>query len=254
MLKDSEDWLGVRSLVNSEIKARTHCPMCRLVSNAFNDNTMEKWFGDGRLGDEDISVRMYYIDDHWEDPDIEYERKYLNYRRYQRILLNARNADQTLEVYLVFVDTIPKPQLGQPIVSKRNNDDLVEEWFKTCKDHHGTHCIGPYAANLEGLGDYDNSRTKIGREKMYGFPDINFRLIDLERHCITEASGEEEYCALSYVWGRKPVLRALKGNIESLMTSSGLYKQDRDVPKTIIDAMNMARALGFGKLWVDSLW
>ncbi|KAF2496219.1 hypothetical protein BU16DRAFT_370498 [Lophium mytilinum] len=158
-----------------------------------------------------------------------------------------------LEAHLVLFEPYPTPQLGQPIRAKQTNDSLVRYWYRICKNHHGTHCIGPYAADALGLGDYNDARTKIGKERMYGFPDIDLKVIDIENGCITKHCGDDEFCALSYAWGRNPVLRALKSNIDSLKSYNGIFEQERPVPKTVLDAMNLARTLGFRYLWVDAI-
>jgi hypothetical protein len=63
--------------------------------------------------------------------------------------------------------------------------------------------------------------------------------------------GEKgRYAALSYVWGTSNPFATTQANLEA-------NKQGIDVehlPKTIRDAILVAREMGIGYLWIDSLW
>lgn len=65
------------------------------------------------------------------------------------------------------------------------------------------------------------------------------------------AEGElGRYAALSYVWGESSPFTTTKANIEA-------NKEGIDIDKlseTFQDAIFVAREMGIGYLWVDSLW
>lgn len=58
------------------------------------------------------------------------------------------------------------------------------------------------------------------------------------------------YAALSYVWGESSPFTTTKANIEANKEGIDIDK----LPKTFQDAIFVAREMGIGYLWVDSLW
>ncbi|KAH9882935.1 hypothetical protein J1614_000301 [Plenodomus biglobosus] len=87
-----------------------------------------------------------------------------------------------------------------------------KEWLRLCNLLHGDHCRG-------------------GRRNTVS----NFRLIDCMSGNVIEATGDETYVALSYVWG-------------SGVNSRG---QTSSFPQTIQDAVTVTKQLGYSWLWVD---
>lgn len=88
-------------------------------------------------------------------------------------------------------------------------------------------------------------------------PPIDFRLIDTKERFLVRPNGLVEFCALSYVWGRR-------GNSElketDILTKESLERMERSggfmespLPRTIEDAIQACSALGFRYLWVDRL-
>ncbi|KAI0653373.1 heterokaryon incompatibility protein-domain-containing protein [Cubamyces menziesii] len=80
------------------------------------------------------------------------------------------------------------------------------------------------------------------------------RLIDCsDPHCLriveTDPAMRGTYIALSYVWGdRAPAYRTTQSNL-----SRYTVKIDVVLPQTILDAINVTRALGVYLLWIDGL-
>jgi hypothetical protein len=83
--------------------------------------------------------------------------------------------------------------------------------------------------------------------------DIKFRLVNVERKCIVTAIPGCRYAALSYVWGSAERLLFCAENRDRLLTPGGLNDTLGDIPRTFLDAMNIARNLGFCYLWIDAL-
>ncbi|KAI0204880.1 heterokaryon incompatibility protein-domain-containing protein [Astrocystis sublimbata] len=79
------------------------------------------------------------------------------------------------------------------------------------------------------------------------------RAIDVRRMCVTSIAAHDRYLALSYVWGGVPVARLLQDNKEKLMLPYGLEEYAQGLPKTIQDAIRLARQMKVNYLWVDAL-
>jgi len=69
-------------------------------------------------------------------------------------------------------------------------------------------------------------------------------LMSLADSCVFSPSQPCGYVAMSYVWGKVPVTRAVTSNIARLMKLSALANPDVAVPNTIKDAMKLASLLG----------
>ncbi|KAI4859884.1 heterokaryon incompatibility protein-domain-containing protein [Hypoxylon rubiginosum] len=122
---------------------------------------------------------------------------------------------------------------GRPVAADRFDMAVVRSWIKSCSEWHGTECVD----------------TTAWRTSDWGVPFI--RLISLAEDRLIESASPPPYAALSYVWGSAPVFKTLQGNIRDLMKPGALASQQ--FPKTIRDAMSLARTLGFDFLWVDSI-
>jgi hypothetical protein len=130
---------------------------------------------------------------------------------------------------------LPQRRPITPIV----DTTLIRTWLDSCKHSDASHC-----ASSETLWD--------GK---------GFRLIDVQLRCLAHVTERHEYLALSYPWGEtaRGFLCADTSNIDALCRTGSL---DVDVVKehlgktpsrTVLDAMHLARGLGFRYLWVDAL-
>lgn len=77
-----------------------------------------------------------------------------------------------------------------------------------------------------------------------------FRLIDLTHWKCVNASPNDSYVALSYVWGPDTMPALTKKTLPSFSVDGGL--QQVSIPRTIRDAMHFARDIGHRYIWVDS--
>jgi len=124
---------------------------------------------------------------------------------------------------------------------------LLKHWISACDEFHGKDCESPPWA------------TDVG------WP-ARLRLVDVKRNCLVEAAERTRYAALSYVWGEQSMLmhglarvfrvssrpvRACKAQVRSMEVEGALARLD--LPKTIREAMALARDLGETHLWVDAL-
>jgi hypothetical protein len=69
---------------------------------------------------------------------------------------------------------------------------------------------------------------------------LQFRLIDLSRLCVVDATPEYPYVALSYVWGDSQRLLLRDDNIARLTDPGGLSETHTDSPQTFLGAMYVA--------------
>lgn len=109
---------------------------------------------------------------------------------------------------------------------------IVKTWLHDCDDLHGDECHSP-----KWLGASEHPQF--------------LRFIDVKRGCIVDAPPKCRYIALSYVWGADQNGRSTKGNIGQLREEHGL--KNSNLPKTILDSINLVSALGERYLWVDRL-
>ncbi|KAI0165119.1 HET-domain-containing protein [Hypoxylon sp. FL1284] len=135
---------------------------------------------------------------------------------------------------LVPLDTSPSSLFtARPVAASHFDVSLVRSWVDHCTAWHGATCAD----------------TTPWRTSDYGAPFI--RLITLAENRLVESAAPPPYAALSYVWGSAPVFKTLQANIDSLQRPGALASQP--LPKSIQDAVALARALGYAYLWVDSL-
>ncbi|KAL7817080.1 tol protein [Trichoderma gracile] len=122
------------------------------------------------------------------------------------------------------------------VAEKSSPMTRIRSWLDTCNAQHSHHCSG------------DDPDAETWRP-VY--------LVDSVERCLVKAKPTDRYLALSYVWaplnqrrgGPTTVVQLLKSNIEAFQSDL----PEVDLPETILDAMYMARKLGFRYLWVDQL-
>lgn len=112
---------------------------------------------------------------------------------------------------------------------------LLGRWIDFCDREHGSAC--------KIFGKYSFASKK---------PTW---LVDVRRQCVTKASNEHQYVALSYVWGTEDFLTSTRTNIQTLPVPGALFMESikSKIPTTILDTMKLVHTLGFQYLWVDAL-
>lgn len=74
-----------------------------------------------------------------------------------------------------------------------------------------------------------------------------FRLVDVLDKCVRPTSMDCRYIALSYVWGASPKMAQLQLNVANAVTlerAGSLQDHISKVPQTILDAMEVVKAIG----------
>ncbi|OCK80218.1 heterokaryon incompatibility, partial [Lepidopterella palustris CBS 459.81] len=77
--------------------------------------------------------------------------------------------------------------------------------------------------------------------------------IDVHAKCLIEATCENTFAALSYVWGKAKQLLLTNTTREILFTPGGLECVSSALPRTIADAIALCESLDYRYLWVDAL-
>ncbi|KAL7892278.1 heterokaryon incompatibility domain-containing protein [Trichoderma sp. SZMC 28014] len=123
--------------------------------------------------------------------------------------------------------------LGRRISNDHFDLEIVKAWVQNCEQWHGSECID----------------TTTWKTSDFGVPFI--RMISLDDYRLIETACPPSYAALSYVWGSAAVFKTIRDNIDMLLQPGGLPVSS--FPKSIRDAMILAKELGFRYIWVDSL-
>jgi hypothetical protein len=132
--------------------------------------------------------------------------------------------------------------LGRRMQFGKSITTLAKDWLYQCSFHHPHNNIVD-----EELSDWVNA---IGH---------NFRLVDVEQMRTVPYLTEgklPEYVALSYTWGTQHPLyyrRDQRQEFEQLGLKEEVKRIWSKIPRTIQDAINLVKQLGFRFLWVDVL-
>ena len=119
---------------------------------------------------------------------------------------------------------------GRLMEPRQVDFNLIRKWLRLCETTHGDTC--------------SKSSLELNRP-------LKIRLINVFNRQIFEATTNERYVALSYVWGDGSLFCLNKQNLENLQKPHGLT--DDQIPKTIQDALSFVSQLGEQYLWVDRL-
>jgi len=150
--------------------------------------------------------------------------------------------------------TTPDSQMfhGRPVAAQVDMV-LVRHWFETCSSGH--RLAKSHSTPREGrwLREGGNSHgdedcSPVPRRKI-----SHFRLVDVKNRCVILAQGQEEYSALSYVWGCTKRLLLIAENLAELSTPGALSPDNEQVPRTFKDALFVSEQLSIAFLWIDAV-
>lgn len=121
--------------------------------------------------------------------------------------------------------------LGTRLVSQsRINLATVKNWLTTCRDYHGNRC------ERHNWGAILTNPARL-------------LLVDVVEMYLVVAPPSCRYVALSYVWGGVKSREISMGNARRV----DLKLIVKELPATIVDAMEVTRRIGMRFLWVDDL-
>jgi hypothetical protein len=214
----------IKSATLAAIKATQNCSLCRLVAFALEDSRSEWSALDGRdLDDLSLEVHVRLVPFPW----------FVN-RPFK--VLDIRTA-QTFHSTSFGLQLVPSEGQGRFIgrsLGPQVSIPLVKRWVAKCMEFHGHDC----------------DQTKSHR-----FREIESMMlaINVQKEQIVAITANDEYLALSYVWGKVNSFTLRKENFKKLQQPGGLSAILKQLPRTIQDAILVTRQLGHRYLWIDSL-
>ena len=237
------------SLGSLERVKRSTCPLCRIVLLSLQRHHQAAQ-ASKRISPEDVAV--YDADEvklHWfaeEGPSRQGAFTVTDFEPRNFICFTADSkrprSTNTLHrndwASIVYLHSEVKPEF---------DIGRLQSWIECCDRFHCIHENWSCSSTRQGLDLHVSSLSTL-------------RLIDVQRKCIIEYSGDGQdtavvprYVALSYMWGGVPTVRLTRANKSTLMQSDGLQAAWDLLPRTIRDAVVLVRKLGLEYLWIDSL-
>ena len=126
---------------------------------------------------------------------------------------------------------------GRMVYPESINWSAIQSWLWKCGKYHGVGC-------------------REARQLARRLP-LNLRVIDLNQDRIVEAPYKCEYVALTYIWGENmmefPMPKTTRDDVCRNGAGPPYISLPNRLPKTIANAMLVARRLGYEYMWVDSL-
>ena len=111
---------------------------------------------------------------------------------------------------------------------------IAARWLDNCVKHHQKCALGAETNKLPA------------RVLDLGIPGDSSRVC---LHITTDRSPKSPYATLSHCWGKIPILQLQKSNMETMKISINC----KELSRTFLDAIEVARSLGLRFLWIDSL-
>ncbi|KAK3312637.1 heterokaryon incompatibility protein-domain-containing protein [Apodospora peruviana] len=129
---------------------------------------------------------------------------------------------------------------GRAVRRAEPNWPLLRWWLRHCSHCHGNACQG-------------TTHAKSARREL---PD-NMRVIDVDDYCVVPYRTGSEYVALTYVWGEHLMGRSIptmdRARAENAPWGDKGIPLPEWIPKTVSDAIEAVRLLGYRYIWVDAL-
>ncbi|KAL1862635.1 hypothetical protein Daus18300_008433 [Diaporthe australafricana] len=135
---------------------------------------------------------------------------------------------------------------GMSLNDKYSN---IVEQLRKCESTHRA-CCSSWGPDPNISSDEVLSRPPRRFEERHG---SNFRLVDVDRGCVSDASLDARYVALSYVSGSEGSSRADNALLGSVASDGSLQDIFPKLPRTVKDAIDLVRDIGERYLWVDAL-
>ncbi|KUJ19722.1 HET-domain-containing protein [Mollisia scopiformis] len=232
-----------------QICKRTQCPFCRLVHDGFSSHAQIPpsksmiMLSNRKSWKCCISYNEYH-GIRWKDYSNEFdlhaqaERTHAE-SRYQFVVYWERGPREFVEVFLRPLRD--GPFYGRIVDQERANLSLCRKWLDLCHDYHN-----------------GASGVCLGKKTSRRFLREGLRLIDVDDMRIVRGSTDKAYyVALSYVWGQDVMKTKMPLSLKSSVRidNDGVETIDLPdlLPRTIQDAIEVTRSVGYRYLWVDSL-
>jgi hypothetical protein len=117
---------------------------------------------------------------------------------------------------------------------------LIKGWLESCEDRHPGIC----------------SHSRLSKEVEPKPRSRPLWLIDVEDQCVVPGKASYDYLALSYTWNSDEVgetFQLRSDNIAEFKIPGTLKEKEKELPRAILDAIDLTTALEKRYLWVDRL-
>lgn len=133
----------------------------------------------------------------------------------------------------------PYALFGKRVVPDSIDWDHVNRWLTVCQQRHSTR-----ADSSDEIGIWNRGQASGVSQLL---------VVDVLDDCVTPLPNNEQYLALSYMWGGDQKLKLQKAN-RALMETPGFLSTPGGQPsRTIRHAIEVTRKLGRRYLWADAL-
>jgi hypothetical protein len=211
-----------------EIFERTDCPSCNDLRKE-----LKRWEEVYDWESEADQVIGIEISDPSGDPDKDAPQLYY----LQATGYNAMQSTMVINIY-VPDQLSPLDERGRLFDTHHIDIGIIKNWIHCCDETHGEACL-------------QSMVTRLAPESM----PPRLLLVDLAQECLVYGTLDDQYIALSYVWGQVDTLKTSTTNLLHLM-QPGSLRIDSDeypMPPTIRDFIRLAIQLGVRYVWVDTL-
>ncbi|KAL1793654.1 hypothetical protein ACET3X_008636 [Alternaria dauci] len=199
-----------------------------------------------------IKIRRKEAEDHWHflDPKnvlhVQCEQEGKPYGG--RVLFGQQYVDSRPNDYEIYTPISAGEDSAIPWLGLRNGpkdryreqsnnlEDRLNEariWYEDCKSNHPL-CV---------------PRKDGWPRRILDLTADSVRLVNAEAIESTSSQQQEGYACLSYAWGTTGNLKTLTDNLQSHMEGIDVDT----LPRTLFDAVHVARAFGLRYLWIDAL-
>lgn len=208
-------------------KNRDSCPLCQLVAHALYKNDKSS------LDDDEAETEWEMI---WRQVNEEYDPQSGEVENlYGSGLFPRLQKDDSHSEHCIQLIDEPSTEafLRGRMIPDSIDHRMIQGWLRRCTENHGANCTPSYL-------------------QIATHPDsLEFMVIDVTAECLVNLQRGGDYVALSYVWGQSNDVTTLNSTVVEFR-KPGAFKT-RTLPRTIRDAIDLTRVLGFNYLWVDSL-
>jgi hypothetical protein len=209
-------------------RSKDLCTLCRLIAFALHKN--EGSLLDDEEDETEWEVTWRQNNDEYE-PDSEEAENFYGSGLYPQLRKDGSHTDHCIQL----VDERSTDGfLRGRLILESIDAEAIRGWLRRCAEKHGRDCKPTYLR----MASHPAAMTE-------------FLVIDVTMDCLVNLPSDDDYVALSYVWGHTNNLTTVR-SLVSEFWKPGAFKI-RKVPRTIRDAIDLIRALDFRYLWVDSL-
>jgi hypothetical protein len=237
-----------------EIYNNICCDFCVLVKRA-----LQAWYGEQHLESkirEDVPVKVFLFGSPFDIDTEEATSQHNSVPCYLQIGFRTtlygmehredrfRNDEFNRAAHLTSLFSVGSASSTEGIIHPGrvvNPDSIdwayVRSWIASCSDQ----------AHTNAHHEPSDSVT----QDPVNYPTM--RVIDIHTACITHLPDPASYVALSYQWGMDQKLKLKMDNAKRLQTPGYFNVTDCQPSRTIVDAVEVTKLLGYRYLWVDAL-